>query len=359
MPIRNDDRRESRGPATIEQLESRQFLSASLGVQNLDVLPGFERLIFNRIRTPNADIPNDTKERGTLKLTNSGDQTLKLSGVKVTGPFRVLGLMPTSIPAGKSVNVTVQFTASKLPTFTYNQTAGFDNANKGGVWAGTLSFTTNDPANPTYSEALSGWFQMESEKNEEPGLQTIVNLMSDYKTNIAPANTVHLTQPQSTPQYYGEEVASAYWTAADSSKSVSIRQLATFHTQGNDVVTGWFKKGQGASTIFTTDGKAGQSFMPYKKGQPTVPAAGSFAAGSSTFGIKIDQEWSDDKLNTKNPAGGGHHVRFYPVRDHFGNPVANAYFVTMDYSIIVTGAAQNYDFQDNVYILFNVKPAGN
>jgi hypothetical protein len=342
----------------IEALESRQFLSASLKVENLDVIPGFERLIFNRIRTPNEDIPNYVKDRGTLRLSNIGDQTLRFSSIKINGPFRILGLPPEAIPVGKSVNLTVQFTATTAPPFTYNQTAGFDNQTRGGTHTGSLVFTTNDPANATYSEALAGWWQSESEKNMEPNLQTIVNLISDFKTDLAPPRTTQLTQPADDARYYGEEVISAYWQVANPSRPVGVRHIATFHTQGEPVFVGWFPKGGGNRNILVTDGATGQSFLPYKNGQKGVPAQASFSPGTATFGFKIDTEWSDDKLNTRQ-TGGGHHVRFYPVRDHFGNIIENSYFMAMDYSLVGAGTVQNYDFQDNIYIVNNVKPAGN
>src|SRR5687768_3252712 len=85
------DARRAARLATVEQLEQRQFLSASLSVTNLDVLPGFERLIFNRIQNPNPTKPNYVKDRGVLQLRNTGNQTLTLSGLTFSGPFKLVG----------------------------------------------------------------------------------------------------------------------------------------------------------------------------------------------------------------------------------------------------------------------------
>jgi hypothetical protein len=353
-------RRTAGSPVVIEPLEARSLMSATLSVSNVDILPGAERMIFNRIQTPNPDIPNHVKDRGTLKLTNTGDQTLRFSSIKVTGPFKILGIAPKSIAPGASVNLTIQFIATTAPKFVSNETSGFDNQIRGGSWIGSMVLNTNDPATPTWTEGLAGWWQLQSEKNEEPGALTLINKLADYKTNIAPAGTVELTEPDDAPKYYGEEVISAYWQVADSSKLPALRQLATFHTQGNDVFANWYAKSNGAThNLFVADGVSGQSFLPFKKGQPGVAAAGNFSPGSGAFGFKIDNEFSDDKLNTKHPTGGGHHIRFYPVRDHLGNILPNAYFLIMDYSTVAAGTTQNYDFQDNVFIVTNVKPAGN
>jgi len=90
-----------------------------------------------------------------------------------------------------------------------------------------------------------------------------------------------------------------------------------------------------------------------------TPAAGTFMPAAGTvFGFHITNEYSDDTLN-KRKTGGGHHIRFFPLRDHLGNLVPNNYIMTMDYSLVGPTMTQNYDFQDNVYIVSNVKPAGN
>jgi hypothetical protein len=348
------------GAAVVEALEARQFLSATLSVQNLDVLPGFERMVFNRIRNPDPDFENFVKDRGALKLTNTGDETLRFSDVTIDGPFMILGQPPRSIAPGKSVNVIVQFTATEVPPFTYNQTAGFDNQNKAGAYIGSMTLSTNDPANATFVETLAGWYQTDSEHDQEPSLQSLVNLIADYKTDFAAAGTVHLEEPDDSRVLYGEEVDSAYWTVADASKPVSLRQLATFHTQGETVKAYWYNQADKVSKLtLTTEGLSGQSFLPYRAGTKTY-AASTFSPGASTtFGFKIDNEWSDDSLNTARPTGGGHHVRFYPVRDHNGNQLPNLYFLVMDYSQVELGSIQNYDFQDNVYLVGNIQPAGN
>lgn len=353
-------RQHARSSAAIEPLEPRQFLSATLSVSNLDILPGAERMIFNRIQIPNATKPNYVKDTGQIKLTNTGNTTLTLGSPTISGPFKIVGTLPTTIAAGKTATVKVQFTATKPPVTSYNQTAGYNAINKAGAYVGSLKFKTNDPKQATYTEELAGWFQTHSENNEEPNLPTLINLIANYKTNIAPAKTVTLSEPDTAAKYYGEEVVSAYWTVADSSKQVGVRQLAAFHSQGDTVPLSWYKKSDKAlHSLYTTDGLAGQTFLPYKLGQKGVPANGTFSPGTGVFGFKVQNEFSDDKLNTKRPTGGGHHMRFYPVRDHNGNKLPNLYFLVMDYSIVEKNSKQNYDFQDNVYLVSNVKPAGN
>ena len=46
----------------------------------------------------------------------------------------------------------------------------------------------------------------------------------------------------------------------------------------------------------------------------------------------------------------GHHLRIWPARNRSGAIIANTYLVSMDYSGI------NYDYNDNVYLVSNIKP---
>lgn len=351
---------ENRSSSVIEPLEGRQLMSASLAVTNLDILPGVERMIFNKIGIPNSTFPNYVKDHGLLQLKNTGSTALSLSGLSFSGPFKLVGTLPSSIPAGKSVTLNIQFTANSVPKTDHNETSGFSATNRGGAWIGSMTFKTNDPAHATYKEELAGWYQVDSEKNEEPNLQTMVNLINNFKINIAPANTVLLTEGSTTAKYYGEEIKSAYWTTNNAAKPVTIRQLGAWHTEGDTSTADWYKKSDKVvRNVFTTDGLAGQSFLPYLKGQKGTPAFGTFSPGAGTvFGFHLTNEYSDDNLN-KRKTGGGHHIRFYPLRDHNGALVPNTYLMTMDYSLVGPNTTQNYDFQDNVYILTNIKPAGN
>jgi hypothetical protein len=46
-------------------------------------------------------------------------------------------------------------------------------------------------------------------------------------------------------------------------------------------------------------------------------------------------------------------VRFFPLKNADNSVVPDTYIVTMDYS----GASINFDFNDNIYIISNIKPA--
>jgi hypothetical protein len=342
-------------PSLIEPLESRRLLAATarLTITNLDGVPGDERAIFNRISIRNSTTPDVVHDKATLKLKNTGTATLYLGTYSLSGPWKITTSKPSSLAPGASANITLQFTATAPPAYTYNQTNGTYNPTKAGAYTGSLTISTNDPYKTKSVEQLAGWYQTKSEDSQEPSLQTIVNKISNYKTTIN-SSTGPFLSGSGGKKLYGEEVASSYWAASNSSAGVYVRQLAAFHTQGSTATIYWHKKGTTTTTKLFTHAKAdGQTFLPHLYGS-TAPAAGKFYPGTSTFGFKIDGEWSDDRKNSS--SGGGHHVRFYPVRDHNGNKIANTYFMAMDYS---TNGSQNYDFQDNVYVISGIKPMGN
>jgi len=68
--------------------------------------------------------------------------------------------------------------------------------------------------------------------------------------------------------------------------------------------------------------------------------------------LRVDNEWSDPTKNVQEKSGGGygHHLRFFPVRTLSGLLIPDTYLLVMDYQGI------NYDYQDNIYIISNIRP---
>ncbi len=346
----------------IETLEDRRLLSAVLTIQNAEGLPSNDRLIFNRIQSPDSTLTNIVHDTNKLILKNTGDQALVLNQVVLNGPYEYVdapagGYNNLSLAPNASVEVTLKFNQQTLPAHSYNQTNYTTDPNGGASILGSLTITSNDPANPTSAVTLAGYWQKRSENNTEPNLQTIVNLVSGYTTQIASNPTVvDLSQPLDSRTLYGEELYSDSWATADPSKAVSVRQIAGFHTQGNVVRTYWYgASNQTSHILFSSQAAEGQTLLPHAQGSGTSPLQSSFST-AGTFGFRIDNEYSNDQINIdrNNTAGGGHHVRFYPLKDAQGNNIPNTYLMAMDYAVLQT---INYDFNDNVYIVSNLRAA--
>ena len=355
---------------------------AVLGLTNLDGVPSTTQMVFNRTQinhqSPDpagfADIVHDT---GTLQITNTGNQTLNITGLSLSDSTNWQIVSPSTLPsassplsvaAGGTVNVTVRFIAQTNPPHTDNQTNDTTTANglnpvdAGGVWSGTLNISSNDAARPVRTVNLAGYWQAQSESENEPGLQTIVNKLFGYTTTIANSALVQYPNNGSQPVYYGEEQPSALWDAADPSLPVSVRQLAAFHgqvdtsnpTSQTSAPIYWYPQGGSNNLLFSHHTAESQSVLPTDSSSLTNPAQATFSP-TGAFGLVLDGEDSNDARNTADIAAGrsGHAVRFFPVRDSSGNVVPNSWLVVMDYE---NSNFDNSDFQDNVYLVTNMRP---
>ena len=366
----------------IEELEARQMLSATLALSNNEGLPNENRLVFNYIQNKNTNTPNVERDEETLTLKNTGTSTLTISSFTLSGPFAVVGTAPaagTQIAAGGSLPVTIAFngtTQSGVPAHSVNETNESTNTNGGAATTGSLTITSNDSTTPTQVVTLAGYYQSNSEDNEEPGINTIINTLFGYSTVLASSGQVpnysngqvdnDLPNIDSgsthTAVYYGQEVYSPTWQAANSTLPVTLTEVATFHTQGNNVQVGYVNGSESSPTthqLFTENGVEGQTLLPsatYSGSTSTgSPYSANIPDSAGPFGLRDDDEYSDNQinLNNGNTGGGGHHFRFYPLIDGSGNVVPNTYIVAQDYAIL---QSENYDFQDNVFILTNVVP---
>jgi fibronectin type 3 domain-containing protein len=352
-----------------------------VGVENLSGVPSNTRLVFNRIQNKNPNNPagfvDIVHDQNTIKIRNTGSQPLTINSLALSDSTNWQIVNPpapgTQVPVGSSINVTVKFVAQSNPPHSDNQTNASQTVNgipvtqAGGVWNGTLTINSNDPVNPARVIQLAGYWQNTSENENEPGLQTLVNLVYGYGTNIATPAQPQYPNNGTAPVYYGEEVASGLWNQADPTLPVSVVQLATYHSQYDFTQTPpaptsagvyWYAQATPGNwnQLFRTVTGEGQSLLPYASGGSTsVPAGATFNPGG-TFGWNLDGENSQNALNTTdiNTFGrSGHAVRFYPARDATGHLIANTFLMVMDYE---GSTFDNSDFQDNVYLVSNMRP---
>lgn len=354
---------------------------AVLGLTNLDAVPGSNSLVFNRIQNLNPDDPNgfvDTvHDTNTLQITNTGDQTLSISGLTLSDTTNWVLVNPPTLPAtvapGGTLDVTIKFIATTNPSHTDNQTNDVAPSNAidpsltsvqaGGVWNGTLTITSNDAANPTKSVNLAGYWQYESEHETEPSLQTIVNKMFGFGTDIADSQLPEYPNNGSQRVLYGEEVYSPYWNVADPTLPVSVYQLDAYHNQYDPnsmgfpaAAMGYFAQGSSSTTVLFQDTTGeSQSVLPIANGSSATPAQASFTP-TGAFGWNLDGEKSDDTLNTTDMTFGrsGHSVRFWPARDSSGKVIPNEWIMGLDYQ---NSAFDNSDYQDVLYVVTNMHPA--
>jgi fibronectin type 3 domain-containing protein len=312
-------------------------------------------MIFNRIEIPNATIGDQVHDTGVMQITNTGGSPLVISSVVLNTSSWVLLNAPTfplSIAAGGIYDLTLQFVAQNEPSHSYNETDSPEYPNGGGLYTGSFTINSNDPNTPSTTVQLAGWWQYHSENENEPSLQTLVNLMAGWGTNINPTPISELTESMTsptTPTYYGEEVVSSYWSSADTDFPVVVQQLDSFHTEGNTATLSWYAQGSSSKhQLIVTSPDYGQTLFPFANG---APAMAEFSP-SGAFSLNVDGMSTVDSQNNFG-YGNEHDLRFFPMRDSSGNLVPNTYIVAMDYP----STSQNFDFNDNVYIVSNIHPS--
>lgn len=329
-----------------------------LGLVAVDGMDDATVLSFNRIQNENTMIGNDVHDTSKVRIVNTGNKDLIISSISLGGEnassFSIVGSPgATTLARNKSMEVTVRFIAGG-----------------GDFRTATLNITSNDKIRRVTGVKLNGFWQSHSEMNgqgvsQEPSLAEIFQTLGIRTAVTYDDQDIN---GKGALEAVGEEVLSAYWRAADASTPVFIRQIAGYHTQGNTAELGWYLKGDpyyysthpdypGAAdngprnTLFFINVNDGQSLFTRKK-DSTEYAKASFKS-SGTFGFRLDNEYSDDALNLRVTGDeGSHHMRFYPLRDSRGDYVPNTYIMTMDYASI------NFDYNDNIFIISNIRPEG-
>ena len=116
---------------------------------------------------------------------------------------------------------------------------------------------------------------------------------------------------------------------------------------------GWYSPNNGdpvTNVVATIDRNNEQTLNP----AIVAGGASSFDPGPGSFGFFVDslsfgrRSYTQDGLNT-GPTR--HAARVYPAKDRSGAPIANTYLVTYE-------DASNGDYQDYVFLVSGVKPAG-
>ena len=115
-----------------------------------------------------------------MQIENTGTNNLSISSITLNSSAWTIvnpPTLPLSLAGGGILDLQIKFIATKEPSHSYNETDSNNFANDGGVYFGTLTINSNDQVNPTKTVPLAGYWQMDSENEMEPSLQTLTNLM--------------------------------------------------------------------------------------------------------------------------------------------------------------------------------------
>ena len=221
---------------------------------------------------------------------------------------------------------------------------------------------------PSKSIALAGINLPEAEGANEPSVQQLARIFG-WKIKIG-------TERQSltgvkTP--IGDEVLSPYFLQNGTSK-VELWPLAVMAGRKNNLhirvryeakstlgLSGLLYEFAGrnnddnvpGSNDFT--GGENQKILPkiYRSNANQYPVFDTVSFDpNSAFAINADGSWTDDN---KNGTGKLHNCRVFPIKDAYGNVTPNIYMLVFDPGN-VEGGPKNYDYQDAMFLIKNVRP---
>jgi hypothetical protein len=337
--------------------------SDNLLVRNPLGLPYADRVVLHRINNTSGNLCNPeldptcdvTKEpwrslmfhdTGTLALENTGSMPLHLN-LKISAPDDFVlpnGEATLTLEPGDPYNLTVQFVR---------------NSGEKGVYGGILSLQTGD--GQTVEVELAGVYMNQPEGSREVFLAPLMNEAFGYTTDFGANASGGISGSDANSALKGDEVRSDYWERAGSSDPVMVRQLAAFHgcCQAADIFEFFYRGNSSSFASFRHDPANGQTVFPQIQNGSEL--AEIEVKPNRPFEMR-SQNYSSDP--SKGRGAGNLGLRFWPAIDRSGHTVANTYIVAQDNVFSGCGEgesdqglAANCDYNDNVYLISNIRPA--
>ncbi|MDX6212851.1 MAG: hypothetical protein QOF82_1938, partial [Frankiales bacterium] len=312
-------------------------------------------------------------------FSNTGTQPLTVSGLHFAGTnassYELADGQAASltIPAGGSSQVGVRFhptVPTNCPTSAALYSIGNINQDA------TLVYTTNDPLNPTGSNAVSGVNSCYDGGDAEPVLDQIIQGLG-YSTIVDSPGTDRRFIPQARYLPSTDEIQSPYFVAADATKPVQVTALGHYSGPSgapNEPV-GWYNQGAAMSSSSTCNTSCKQLFIFPRDPSSTnlgeseklLPIPTGSVNGVTTFnptgvfglygGLGGDSSFTDDGLNWGNvtPRIYEHNIRVFLAYDVNRVLIPNTYILADDPGRSPGG--KNNDYQDVVFLVSNAAPA--
>jgi len=194
--------------------------------------------------------------------------------------------------------------------------------------------------------------------SNEPSLQRILDL---YQNPIHVGDSDSTTDPLDQPPLQPNDEVSVQKLQKAGPGEVEAYPIAAYVQVINPSIRfGWYPSlnSSAKNELFTLSDADAQSVNPNAVGAITFdPGAGAFGLYTTYPGLKnadnsVRTSYSEDSLNVwESTVANRRKARFYPLKNKDGTVTANAYVVAFE--DLDTGE----DFQDGVYLIFNVKPA--
>jgi hypothetical protein len=326
---------------------------ASLFVENLDKFPANDYFAASKLhfRTTRDTVPpfvyNSNHDTIRIRLHNKGTSPLVITNLirsntnnwvfmKLNGAnYNPSTALPLTIASGTFADLTMQFVQA---TDLHVRIQEFFDA---------LIIQSNDDKEPVKTLQLAGLWQRLGEGSSEPRAAEMIAHFG-FKTQTGFTSSDPDDGDPKKPK--GDEIISSYFTRADPLKPVYVIQMSAYHGCCRQTETiRWYTKGSATlNAIFTHNAIDAQSLLPTKSAT-RVPADGSFNT-NTIFGFKVGStDWTDSLKNPGRKIG----IRVWKAIDGKGNVIPNEYIMANDY---LGSAFTNYDYNDNLYYVKNIKP---
>jgi len=323
---------------------------AYMVLKNLDNFPSDDRLVASFIQKPWRRTSPDTTPYNAnhnvvrLRINNKGTGRLNVTSLRLSNPsaWKIIsvntdttGTLPFSVASKAFSDVSIRFIALNAAT-------------RLKVFTDTLTISSNDSIGPNKKIILSGIWQAAGEGVNEPYAQQIINAFG-YTTVVGYAHDDGNIDGTTRVANSSEENAN-YFVRADASLPVKVIQVAAYHGCCSAVESiRFFNKGSSSSSLVVTHNNLdGQSVLPRITQSSVNLAQGSFNP-AGVFGFKVGSASSDRTQNFNGLIG----MRILKALDRQGNVIPNAYFLNCDY---LGTQFTNYDYQDNIYYIENLRP---
>ncbi len=331
--------------------------NVNMVVDNLDKFPAPDHLVFSKIQVPWNGADKNTAfnynhNKVTLRVHNRGTammvlNKLSFSKTSLSNAWKIVRVntdstatMPVNVASKGSVDIVIEFIA-------------IDEAVRVATIHDTLYISSNDPTAPLKKVRLHGNWQFKGEGGNEPRAQEIINAFAlktrtGFNSSDGSTNRGTVIVPNS------DEIIPSFFVRADPAKPVTVTQMAAYHSCCNTTERfQYYVKGSTSfTTLFTHYAEDGQALLPRISNSTTLtaPALARRTFNPTTpFGLKVGTANSDRTKNFEGKIG----MRIWKAIDGNGNIIPNAYLVGNDY---LGTSFTNYDYQDNIYYIENVKP---
>jgi N-acetylneuraminic acid mutarotase len=323
-----------------------------LYVENLDKFPSNDRFVASRIQIPwTRDntapyVYNANHDTVRVRIHNKGINPLIVSNLILSNKtnwkfLKLKGIVydsatafPLNISSGTFADLTLQFIAP-------------DQSTRVKLLQNILTIISNDDKTPAKDLLLAGLWQYKGEGSREPRAQEMINTFG-FKTNTGFTASDPDDGDPKKPK--GDQVVSSYFLRANPDIPITVTQMGAYHgcCRSTERIQ-WFSKGTSTfTTIVTHIALDGQTLLP-RKGTPAIPAENTFNP-TTAFGLRIG---SNDHTDTLRNPGRKIGIRAWKAIDGNGRIIPNSYIVSNDY---LGSDATNYDYNDNMYLIQNIKP---